>query len=665
MALPPRLIPFPWEDIFLPLDMTIPWGTRFVDINAFVNNERNTGATLCCNISDSQWTDFSPGINTPDDFAQQANWPTHIVAGAGVGGVSCWDARVDLDVTPAFEAANKTTDQWWTHWATGVLTGATPATGLHTYPGCLATQSYGGYGRLNAVWKNRPIWSEVWFEENPDRPDPLWGFNGYTVFGDQGNCEVNATDTAPADLWRRRFVMGVLKRTANMATCGPEDVMIGVILTSDGTTTTMQLCCNGAVMHTSSSPTVYGWHAYPDDSWDSGWAGFESAWDGPASDVEVWPGFVDKFQATVNQAEGWYRLSQFSNPGNPLWIKVAGYDTYDVKWGWYVDDTSATHPVDTPYDAGLGAGKLTYSADQITISALHGELPPPPVYDFWTQAVDSTESAATIVIPAIPGAFATNALALNPAIYIDFEDFVPTIGVGGVVPCTPAVLTLGTTAPCDYYYDETTTVQADGPVGKAMSDMTGWWAGAEVFLTQAATESVFVSGLTLVFVSNPWSDPLAAAGYTDVDMSFNATLDYTVPALQLRGIECDISNMVTENATSGVILLRLTVFDLVGGWQSFAVSIPDQPLSFFDGNYHVFVLTAEPNGLDTGFILTLYVDGSSFATGTPVAPSALTINTGTVSVTAVMDFNSGSGSIDEGVLYDRVLSPAEIATLTI
>ena len=663
MALPPRLIPFPWEEVFITVDHNLPFNQRYANVEAFVRNPDNLGATLVVNISDSEWESFAPGLADTAAFDVDICWPTkrwitYHPSGIQDWEVSTWDTYTDLSTVPALNAANRTDIQWYHHWQTGVLVGATPRTGRMEFPGALGTLGNNGYGYCEVIWKNRPIWYEQWFEENTLRPNPLWGFLGYTVFTDQVNCEPRSFNSAdvPADIWRRRFLFGLVKRSANIATCGPEDIMLGVLITSDGVTSTMRMCCNGAVLHTSSRPTVYGKipSDFPADSWAFGWPSWDSAWGGRPSEVEVWPQLVDEMVGAIDPDVGWYSMSQWT-PNDAFDIPISGVDTYDVKYAWYIDDTSATHPVDT----ATGPMKHGYVAQPPSMSALHGELLPPPPSDFWTQTVDATESGGRVT-PYVPmGQFLTNALALNPVLHVDFEaEVMPPEGT----PYTPPVNTIGATSEWNTG-DDPNFVIIEGPVGKAGYDSAGGWWGITSALPSASVfdSLAFDSGFTIVKVLKHSSE---TGGYAEAWLDCWVGSHGIIPeSWGLNAIYLDVLNY--DSSLPSEATVRMSVSCARIGYSNLPESYEEiLPVPFMEtDSWNVYALSVDPS-VPGEMRLVAYVNGTVLMDHTFTLPSPLNHSYGPSAVPH-FDSYSDSGGVDEYLLYDRVLTPAEIATLTL
>lgn len=391
----PRLDPFPWEERFF--ENTL--GTL-----ALFDNAANDAVQCHIRLGGAAWeyvgaaysSSFSPGLELAGDVGAAVYTVPTKSEGDVVGVLNylnAWSYTNSFE-NPTAKAAHETSDQWY--WGGTGVVGATPSAGERVYPGVFNINQWGGFGYSEAVWLNQPISYEAWFATNESRSNPLMGFDGYTMFGEQSNacptCTNNDSSTL-ADLYRRRFVCGVLKRTADLVTCGPTDVMLGVIVTSDGTTSTVQLCLNGAVVHSETTPTRFGSSGSGGSSWTIGEAWWEAAWEGYAADVGVWPGFVHSFESSVSPALGWFIISQWPAPGNPSVIPSFGYDTYDVKWAWYVDDYSPSHPVGTPFEFPLYGNLLTYNTAVVNMyTGLPQLLPPQNTPSFWQDFVMSRET---------------------------------------------------------------------------------------------------------------------------------------------------------------------------------------------------------------------------------------------------------------------------------
>lgn len=658
----PRLDPFPWEERFF---------ENTLETMALFDNPANDAVQCHIRLGGAGWdyagpdygSSFGPGLPEVGDlWGQVYTMPTKS-EGVTVGVLDYLDAWAYTQSfeNPIVKAAHETNDQWYWQYPSGPVVGATPVAGERVYPGVFTINPWGGFGYSEAVWLNQPISYEAWFATNENRSNPLMGFDGYTMFGDQSNaCPtcMNYDPSAPADLYRRRFVCGVLKRTADLATCGPTDMMLGAIVTSDGTTTTVQLCLNGAIAHVETTPTRFGAPGGGGSgSWTIGEAWWESAWEGYASEIGVWPGFVDSFEVGISPAIGWFTISQWPTPGDPLNIPCFGYDTYDVKWAWYVDDYSPTHPVGTPFEFSVYDGFLSYSADPPNMyTGLPQLLPPQAAPDFWQDFVESRETTADV--PFVPGQFLSNALALNPIIHFDFEAAsIPA----DAVAYTPPINTIAATCEWDTGDDPNTSL-IDGPIGKAIYDSAGgWWGIMGRSLPAVFDDLFFNTGFSIVKVLNHNS---ATGGYAVALMDlYISTLSSSTTEWKAASVTADIVSYDSSLPTTADVTLRVSFAR--SGFPSGPPQITQTlPVPFMStDSWNVYAMTFDPSVAGEATV-KLYVNGSELASGVFTFPTPISHSYGTFALTAT-DAYSDSGASDEHLIYNRVLTPAEIATLVL
>jgi hypothetical protein len=669
----PRLDPFPWEDWFQVFPAGSGYAQDFAQISAFINRSENVATELHVNIVGASWEHpnvvYGPGLNTPANlYNPDINVPC-ISLNAGAGPDVLWG--YDADATNPTVRANHITTDYKDYYDPAILAGH------RVYHGVFSASPWSGAGYLHFPWLNQPVLFETWFETNSERPDPDYGYSGYTKFDDDSGSYLNVsygnTASVPADIYRRRYVHGIVKRTANFATLGPADVMQGAIITSDGTTTTMQACYNGVVVGSFTRPTPKGYAAYPALSFDSVCeVAMESAWSGPLADMqvpvgttawyEVYPldGGTDGIQMTMHPLG--------SNPG-PEDVRVYGYDTYDIKFGYYIDDYSPTHPVGTTTYA---TSHLSYDAGvPNTYTHPHWPLPPPPVYDFWTEFDEAREVGAPLPVPPPPpGAFRANALALNPIFYIDFtgplgaEDTPIDVAVDNYAGTHNPILWYGGTS----FAPESQIVQ--GPLGDAYYDSSGGWWGAwcDPFDADGALfYNLLANGFTMSKVMSAISE---TGEYTALNFSIDLSgFTWPVPAGEyvqsiIFDLEGDAAAQFSSTGSTRLLIQWMLSDGTTGSYANERNPVVSVPTPFFEtADYFVFTCVCDPLSEPGSRILSIYIDGTLFDTVTIANRPGETLFPATCS--SSLYAASDSGAIDDFVLFDRVLTPAEIASLTL
>jgi hypothetical protein len=366
MAMGPRLTPFPWETYFFDTRVLTPQ-----QMQDALNTSLNDGVQFNVNLGGhpDSWTNvytsYSPGLLFPPEndtfyatripgipyaaLSAAGAWVTYDVELDPWGGALMWIGDSSINLANHPENLDPVLKQRYTssEMRYGVLDGnkgPTPTAGLHTYPGV-----WGVTGRdwMSPVWCNAPLGIEYWFSENPQRSDPSIGYSGYTVFGDQGNpyFYTNAINEVP-DTYVKKIVVGMIRTSASMSNPSVSDMMMGVMVTYDGTDTVMRACANGAVLW----EMTYNRTFHPDDF--NFW--FETAWGGdanPTPTYEQWTGWMDDFDVYVDTSPTTYDykyMTSYDNVSGPTVLPVRSYDTYDIKFVMYMDAYSPSYPANQP-----------------------------------------------------------------------------------------------------------------------------------------------------------------------------------------------------------------------------------------------------------------------------------------------------------------------------
>lgn len=100
-------------------------------------------------------------------------------------------------------------------------------------PGVASLTGY-YYSYYNAViCKGRPIWFELEFQQNEYKSNPNLYYSGYTNFGDFNSYECGQLYTHTSGGYVKRYVAGIIKKDANLATCTVDDIILGAIWTAE------------------------------------------------------------------------------------------------------------------------------------------------------------------------------------------------------------------------------------------------------------------------------------------------------------------------------------------------------------------------------------------------------------------------------------------------
>ena len=379
MALPPRQLPFPYSEFFFDARGIVDAQDREDALSEFVSDPANEGVQLNVRLTGSSWSDegswYAPGVAESGDWVS-VNYGMCLPDDE----LNTWGYMVNISPATPLPAA-------WRSDVQGNVgyNGFTVSPGEYTYPCVFATNGNLGAGGSGTYWYNAPVSYETWFSTNDTRVNKDIGFSGYTGFADQGNTSPTTSDVVtahvPADTYRRRYVVGILRRNADLASCSPADIMLGMLMTSNGVTTTSRLCHNGVAVATRSFTTPTGGAAF-----NSAQCYIETAWSGSVDDIGEWAGVVSDCSMWSNGAHDF--VSHY--PGGLL---SSGFDTYDVKWAWLIDDFSPTHLAAVPVETPTGDPVATYFAVPPNMfTAPNWAITPSTAPVFWQDLSGTTET---------------------------------------------------------------------------------------------------------------------------------------------------------------------------------------------------------------------------------------------------------------------------------
>jgi hypothetical protein len=209
-------------------------------------------------------------------------------------------------------------------------TSVTP--GTYTYPGVASIDSM-DFSSITCGFYGRPVWFESWFSENPTRTVPTTGFSGYTIYGDLFRYTPNFNNGNPVGYYRR-FVCGVVKKDANLEFLTAADIMWGSIYTGNDVSGVAQIVLNGQIVgsHATTGKVTFLW------------ADGDLAWTGNNFTENEYAQGHGGLGFSGTDANGAFGATGMFLDG---WTPDPNVDTYNTKWGWYVDFV-----LDTPGDVG-------------------------------------------------------------------------------------------------------------------------------------------------------------------------------------------------------------------------------------------------------------------------------------------------------------------------
>lgn len=369
----PVLNPFPWDQT-LPDDAVTGWETFYdglptldgTQLNVRLGGDSLSWTATGAPPSKGVFYDLGlPGTNTGftsrnELYLDGGNRST----GSPYGDLNLWDLG-------SFPVTN--TDVY-SRYVISDQTASSPAVyGLKAYPGMCATGANYWGGWIQAVNHSRPVSFEMWYSSNPSPSAPDIGFNGYTIFGDQGQWLPEFLSTGQGTDYVRKYIAGIFKSSADISNPSISDMVCAVQF--DGTVSggTGILVVNGTIVDTitlTSRPTsIRAWV-------DTAWGGFKEDLNGLAGaltyigieanfDLLQTPTLVDKNYSSLTPS-------------------VQSFDTNDVKFGWYVDQNT-----------GLGDGVPAYN------NAIYTDVPSMFTYPGWTlvTVIGDGSTPTRILVP--------------------------------------------------------------------------------------------------------------------------------------------------------------------------------------------------------------------------------------------------------------------------
>jgi hypothetical protein len=249
----------------------------------------------------------------------------------------------------------------------------TVAAGVRTYPGVASRNAWSGY--IQARDFGEPFLFEEWFSDNPLKQNQAVSFSGYTHFGDLSDPIVRVFSLGNPGEHVRKYVGGILKRTADSSNPDISDIQAGVMYTGGLSGGVAVVVLRGVVVR----QLNYTAGAVVNINTD-----MDTAAEDDPSAFAGYPQMCDYLGISVNN--DYIHINAYDEVGDDGYVENPNFDTYDVKFVSYVDRDSGLAP-------GVATGELWY-------------LPPPMMYthpglptvsvgfqNFWTSFVGQREYA--------------------------------------------------------------------------------------------------------------------------------------------------------------------------------------------------------------------------------------------------------------------------------
>lgn len=204
-----------------------------------------------------------------------------------------------------------------------------PPAGHFMYPGVAALGAWRS-GYLQAANYGYPILYEQWYSLNMSRNTPLVGYNNYTFFSDTlPNIVVNLCPTGLVeDAYVKKLVFGIFKATADLSNPLPDDFIMGTLYEGTIAGGTARLYTDGNVTGSLDVPWPVRdirpeMNTFTDNTLaelvdKKSFISYNS--------VELYDG--ESLSETLENSWPWPATAPFTN---------GLIDTYQVKFGWYVD----------------------------------------------------------------------------------------------------------------------------------------------------------------------------------------------------------------------------------------------------------------------------------------------------------------------------------------
>jgi hypothetical protein len=195
--------------------------------------------------------------------------------------------------------------------------------GTYVYPGVASSQVWrtlADYIEV-PVYGGKPVSFEAWYSDNQTKTNPAVGFSGYTHFGDSGQSFPDWHSNV--DGYVRRYVAGIIRADADLATLSVGDILYGIMFNGTPTSGEGYIVVNGLIVgnvQTNYKPTNV-------------WGFAELSMNTNISDFGNYAQTFTTLEVDVNNFANNSLLFAGLNPPTP----GTPFDTYNVKWAWYLD----------------------------------------------------------------------------------------------------------------------------------------------------------------------------------------------------------------------------------------------------------------------------------------------------------------------------------------
>lgn len=268
------------------------------------------------------------------------------------------------------------------------IAGAPVTIGERAYHGVASRSAWGSgaYAYIQARDVGKPILVEEWFSDNENKNNQDVSFHGYTHFGDANGNSFYVYWLGNSGEYIRKYVTGVLKRTADSTNPSVSDIVFGVMYTGTLSGGVAVLVVNGVVERVinftyGAAHKISVDMEFAVDRDAARWNGYAQVFDFLGILVENGPG-TSGWPYAAGSSEYVY-VDAFRDVGHEAYIETKTIDTYDVKFVNYVDRVS-----------GLGDGVYTGEVlyfNPIMMYTHPGWIGETPIEVFWTNFLGQRE----------------------------------------------------------------------------------------------------------------------------------------------------------------------------------------------------------------------------------------------------------------------------------
>jgi hypothetical protein len=325
---PDEMQPFPFTTYAIDfLDLT-DLGTSY--IGHYYNEPTLDGVQYNVRILGESWEDtvndvyFGTGL-----MCTSANLQTGPVRVAGmiydtVSGGYVYDNNSAFEVNAAHIDKYRTATLY-TYPTGGSATVSPVPQGTYSYPGVASVSVWYTWADYNEVpCYGKPISHEAWYSDNPSKTNSAVKFSGYTHFGDSGSVSPILFNTVPGHI--RRYVCGVIKKDAVLATLTTTDIICGILYNGTSAGGEGYVVINGVVRGSVASTVAV----------ESVQGSFDMfMYDLPTTFDQLSQTFDYTEIALYDGTSALIGFAGFAGNAGDVPELVTPIDVYDVKWAWY------------------------------------------------------------------------------------------------------------------------------------------------------------------------------------------------------------------------------------------------------------------------------------------------------------------------------------------